>query len=68
MKALLIVEVEVALQGSPEWRFGIEALLVQTFYLEGMEEGLHVRVVIHGARTIHALDEAMTFELVLEGP
>ena len=67
MQTLLIVEVEVALQGSPEWRFGIEALLVQAFDLEGVEEGFHVCVVIHGARAIHALNEAMTFELVLEG-
>ncbi len=62
MQPVLIVEAEVAAQGLAQRRVLIEAHFVEAFEFEGVEEGFHVGVVIHGARTIHALNEAMFAE------
>lgn len=66
MQPVLIVEGEVAAQGVAQRRVLIEAHFVEAFEFEGVEEGFDVGVVIHGARTIHALNEAMVGERLLE--
>jgi hypothetical protein len=59
MDAGVVVEGEVGAKSLPQLRIGVEPLAMDVLALQGMEERFHVGVVIHLARPIHALDEAL---------
>ena len=66
MQTLLVVELDVVNQGLTELLIASERFFVEPLDLEGMEERLHVCVVVHRSGSIHALDEAMLSEFGFE--
>src|SRR5947207_2563572 len=69
MQALLVVELNVAAQRLAQLLVIVESSAVEILRFHRVEERLHVRVVVHFARSVHALRDAQLHELVavLEG-
>jgi len=53
-----IVEADVVEESGPEMGVLLERHPEEPLGLQGMEERLHVGVIVHLPRAIHALDEA----------
>ena len=66
MQPVAIVEGEILAQGASQRAVLIEFHFVEAFELEGVKEGFDVSVVIHGARAVHALDESVFCQRLLE--
>lgn len=60
MDACVVVEGEVDAKSLPQLLIGVEPLAMDVLALQGMEERFHVSVVVHLARPIHTLNEALS--------
>jgi len=64
MQSLLVVETDVAAQGIAKLLVGAEGFSVKLLGLHGVEERLHMRVVVHLASTVHALQHSQPGKLL----
>ena len=66
MEPLLIVEADVVKESGPEVGFRLERNSEEPFRFQRVKERLHVGIVVHMARSIHALEETQPRERLTE--
>src|SRR5512141_2344928 len=63
MQSSLVVEPNIAVQSAAQLLLRVEFLAIELFALHRVEERLHVRVVVHLARPVHALQHSESLQL-----
>ena len=66
VEPVLIVEADVVKESGPEVGFGLERNSEEPFCFQRVKERLHVGIVVHMVRSIHALEETQPRERLTE--